>query len=113
MAGRTPQEAALRFHATLVEILRRLNQASERQTGVDGLERLELERTMARYWTLPTRGTELEEALRVLEENRLVAQEQSRVYAWDRQRYVGDRFRITADGKAYLLRQVQVTDRIP
>ena len=112
MAARSPEESAWSFHETLVEILRHLNQAAERQTGVDGLELAELQRSMSSFWTLATPERGLPEALRVLEENRMVAQELEPVFAWDRHRVIGDRYRITADGKAYLLRAVQVSDRI-
>jgi len=108
----SPQQSAWSFHQTLVEILRYLNQAAERQTGVDGLELVELERTMARFWTHGSLQGRVPEALRLLQENRLVAQESEPVYAWDRSRVLGDRYRITPDGKAYLLRQLQATDRI-
>ena len=109
---RTPEEAAWSFHETLLEILKHLNQVAERHTGVDGLELLELERSMARFWTVGIPEAGVRDALRVLQENRMVALEQEPVYAWDRQRVLGNRYRITPDGKAYLLRQVQVTERI-
>jgi len=112
VAARTPKDAAWTFHETLVEVLRHLNQAAERQTGVDGLEELELERSMARFWAVELDPGQVSEALRVLQENRMVDKETDPAYAWERQRVVGDRFKITADGKAYLLRQVQQQDRI-
>lgn len=112
MAAASPTDQARSFHATLVEVLKHLNQAAERQTGVDGLELLELQRSMARFWTVEMRGEQVQEALRVLQENRMVDEDQRPVFAWDRRRVLGDRFRITPTGKAYLLRQVQVTDRI-
>jgi len=100
------------FHETILQILRNLNQAAERRSEVEGLERLELERSMARFWTVEMKEQQVEEALRVLMENRLVLEESDPVYAWDRQRMVGERFKITAEGKAYLFRQIDERDRI-
>jgi hypothetical protein len=100
------------FHETLLQILRNLNQAAERRSEVEGLELLELERSMAKFWTVEMKEQQVTDALRVLMENRLVLEESKPVYAWDRQRIVGDRFRITAEGKAYLFRQIDEKDRI-
>ena len=111
-AIRTPTSNAWAFHETLVEVLRRLNQAAERRGEIDGLEFVELERSMARFWTMEYRESKMEDALRVLLENGLVAEENTPAYAWDRQRVLGERFRITSDGKAYLVRQIRESDRI-
>jgi hypothetical protein len=111
-AVRSPQESAWTFHETLLEVLRHLNQASERRSDVEGVELLELERMMARFWTIEMREQELSKALGVLLENGLAAEENAPSYAWDRQRVLGDRYRITSEGKAYLVRQIQATDRI-
>ncbi|MCI4367544.1 MAG: hypothetical protein L3K08_07320 [Thermoplasmata archaeon] len=112
MAARTPREMAWTFHETLLQILRNLNQAAERRSEVDGLELMELERSMARFWTVEMKEQQVQAALRVLMENRLVQEDSAPIYAWDRQRTVGDRFRITAEGKAYLFRQIDEKDRI-
>ena len=111
-AARSPQQTAWAFHQTLVEVLRHLNQAAERRTDVDGLELLELERSMARFWALEYHEGRVDDALRVLMENGMVAEENTPTYAWDRGRVLGDRFRITSSGKAYLVRQVRESDRI-
>jgi|HubBroStandDraft_1064217.scaffolds.fasta_scaffold85953_3 hypothetical protein len=100
------------FHETILQILRNLNQAAERRSEVEGLELLELERSMARFWTVEMKEQGVQAALTVLLENRLVEEESAPVYAWDRQRVVGDRFRITPEGKAYLFRQIDEKDRI-
>lgn len=111
-AMRTPAESAWAFHETLVEVLRKLNQAAERWPEIDGIEFVELERTMARYWTVEAREGKVEDALRVLMENGMVAEESAPAFAWDRRRVLGERFRITTAGKAYLIRQIAETDRI-
>jgi len=112
VAARTPREMAWTFHETILQILRNLNQAAERRSEVEGLELMELERSMARFWTVEMKEQQVQAALTVLMENRLVQEESAPVYAWDRQRMVGDRFRITAEGKAYLFRQIDEKDRI-
>jgi len=106
------RESAWAFHETVVEVLRRLNQACERRAEIEGMEFLELERSMARFWTVEFGEGRITEALRVLLQNGLVAEESTPAYAWDRRRVLGERFRITAQGKAYLLRQIRETDRI-
>jgi hypothetical protein len=111
-AVRTPREAAWAFHETLVEVLRHLNQAAERWPDINGIEFLELERTMSRFWTIEQREGKVDDALRVLLENGLVAEESTPAYAWDRSRVLGDRFRITPQGKAYLIRQIEESNRI-
>jgi hypothetical protein len=108
----TPKESAWAFHETLVEVLRHLNQASERRTDVDGLEFRELERTLARFWTTELSTGQIQQALQVLLQNGMVAEECAPAYAWDRRRVLGDRFRITPEGKSYLVRQIRATDRI-
>jgi hypothetical protein len=112
VAVATSRESAWAFHETIIEVLRRLNQASERRTEIDGMEFLELERSMARFWTVEFGEKRITEALNVLLQNGLAAQESAPAYAWDRRRVLGERFRITAEGKAYLLRQIRETDRI-
>jgi hypothetical protein len=108
----TPRETAWAFHETLVEVLRHLNQAAERRSEIDGLEFAELERTMARFWTVEFSQAKIQQAIAVLLQNGLVAEESTPAYAWDRRRVVGDRFRITPAGKSYLLRQVRASGRI-
>jgi hypothetical protein len=107
-----PEEVARAFHDTLLEVLRRLNQSSERRGEVDGLELPEIERALHRYWAHRPDETNLSRAMRLLLENGLVAHESAPRYAWDRRRTLRDRYLITPLGKAYLLRSVIDSGRI-
>ena len=101
------------LHETLLEVLKRLNQAEERRGDVPELEYAELERAMSRFWATQVGETDLPFALRLLLENGLIGAVEEPVYAWDRQRVVGERFHITTMGKSYLVRQLRETGRIP
>jgi hypothetical protein len=109
------EEAAYRFHETLLEVLKRLNQAEEeRGETVQGMELVELERVMRTFWTqYPSEDEDAaEHALRLLLENGLVRERDDPQYAWDRKRTIGTRFTITTLGKSYLVRQLEETERI-
>jgi hypothetical protein len=101
------------LHDTLLQVLKRLNQATQRDEHIQELEFAELERAMARSgaaasWT----NVDVSYALQLLLENGLAESVNQPVYAWDRQRVLGERFRITTLGKAYLMRQISESGRI-
>jgi hypothetical protein len=106
------ESMAWAFHETLVEVLRRLNQAAERRLEAEGVEFLELERTVSKAGGMWLPSGELRNAVRLLLDNGLVRQEIEPVYSWDRRRTVGERLAITALGKAYLLRSIEDSGRI-
>jgi hypothetical protein len=103
------------LHETLLELLRRLNQAHERagDNDVEGLEVPEVKRVMAPFWSTQTHQVDLEFALQLLVENGLARAEDAPAYSWDRDRVMGQRFLITTDGKAYLKRQILRSGRVP
>jgi hypothetical protein len=102
------------LHETLLELLKRLNQAHERagDERVDGLEYTEVERAMAPFWTSRTHAVDLQFALQLLVENGLARAEDRPAYAWDRRRVLGQRFLITTDGKSYLRGQLGTAGRV-
>jgi hypothetical protein len=108
-----PEDVAWAFHETLLEVLKLLNRAAERRSDIDGLEYIELERAMQNFWSVRARENHLENAVQLLLENGLVANDPQPVYAWDRRRTLGARYLITSLGKAYLLRSIGETERIP
>ncbi len=112
MATLGPASSAWALHETLLEVLRRLNQAEGRDLDVPGLEYAELERAMRLFWAALAGEVELDFALRLLVENGLVGQQDAPAYSWERRRLVGERFRITTLGKSYLVRQIEESDRI-
>ncbi len=103
------------LHETLLELLKRLNQAHERtgNGGVEGLEFTEVEKVMAPFWSARTHQVDLQFALQLLVENGLARAEDRPAFAWDRQRVLGQRFLITTDGKSYLRGQLSVAGRVP
>jgi len=111
VAAPTPSPAWV-LHETLTEILRRLNQAHERGGVAPELEYAELERAMFHFWATEAGLVDLPFALQLLLENGLVGTVSEPVYAWDRQRVMGERFRITTMGKSYLMRQIVENERI-
>jgi len=107
-----PDEPAWSLHETFLEILRRLNQASEEGIEIRGLEMTELERVMARYWTSRSGGIPVDRAVDLLLENGLVNTDDDPTYSWIRSRNVGRRYQITTLGKSYLLRELAQSGRI-
>ncbi len=103
------------LHETLLELLKRLNQAHERagDGGVEGLEFTEVQKVMAPFWSERTHQVDLQFALQLLVENGLARAEHRPAYAWDRRRVLGERFLITTDGKSYLRGQLDVAGRVP
>ena len=112
MPSDDPHESAWAFHETMLEILRRLNQAAERRAEVDGMEHVELERSLRQFWAFHAGENNLDSALALLRENGLVELDAHPMFAWDRGRVVGSRLVITSLGKAYLLRQIEENGRI-
>jgi hypothetical protein len=114
MRVKSPEEIALQFHETLLQVLKRLNQAEqERLPPVEGLELFEIEKAMdlfvARH---PGQEDGPERAVTLLLENGLIREREDPAYAWDRRRELGTRYTITALGKSYLVRQLAETERI-
>lgn len=107
--GRSP---AWVLHETFLEVLKRLNQAAERQPEVPALEYPELERTMRAFWATQAGEVDLAFALQLLLENGMVDSVRDPVYAWDRGRVLGERFRITTLGKGYLVHQLEARGRV-
>lgn len=106
------REMAWAYHETLLEILRRLNQAEEERVDPRGLEFVELERMMSRFWAIEFAESHMADAMELLQENGLLEQVTDPHYAWDRQRIVGRWYRITALGKSYLARSIEDDERI-
>ena len=77
------------------------------------MEYIELQRAMHDFWSTRNGENHLENAVRLLIENGLVGQQQEPKYAWDRRRVLGERYCITPRGKAYLLRSISDSERIP
>ena len=106
------EQHAYAFHETLMEILRLLNQAAERRSDVEGMERVELERAMHDFWAFRAGESGFRQTLRLLVENGLLSQTNRPQYAWDRGRVLRDRYSITPLGKRYLVQEIATDGRI-
>lgn len=108
----TPQEAAADLKDELLEILRQLNRIEMEASDVDGLEVGELHHVLNHGAYPQISASEVEEAVAVLVGNHLARELADTEYAWDRGRVVGNRYAITAEGKAFLVESLQRTNRV-
>jgi hypothetical protein len=107
-----PLEQAMELRTELVEILKHLNRAEMEEGDVNGLEVDELRHFIARAALPGVTHDQIGKALEVLVGNGLARELSDPRYAWDRGRVVSDRFTITVEGKAFLVRQLQRVGRI-
>jgi hypothetical protein len=110
--AQAPLEQAMEMRTELLEILKHLNRAEMEGGDVTGLEVDELRHFLARAALPGVTHDQVGEALRVLVGNGLACELDDPEYAWDRGRVVSDRFTITTEGKAFLVRQLQRVGRI-
>ncbi len=102
--------------ATLVAILRQLNQADavhEGQQTEQALELSELEGRLKDFWAVERGSIKVSLALGLLLRNGLVAMQAPGDYSWQRQRAAAQRYQITPEGKKFLVSAIQTSDRIP
>jgi len=101
--------------ATLVEILRQLNQADAKHEGAkieQALELTEIQDRLSDFWGVTKGQVKIQLAVGLLLRNGLVAVQAPGEYSWQRQRTAGHRYAITAEGKKFLVGAIQTTDRI-
>jgi len=101
--------------ATLVAILKQLNQADAMYEGKrveQALELTELEQQLADFWAVKAGSIKISLALGLLLRNRLVNVQAPGDYSWQRQRNPGHRYQITAEGKRFLVDAIETSDRI-
>jgi hypothetical protein len=101
--------------ATLVEILRQLNQADAKHEGAkieQALELSELQDRLHDFWGVTKGQVKIQLAVGLLLRNGLVAVQAPGEYSWQRQRTAGHRYAITAEGKKFLVGAIASTDRI-
>jgi hypothetical protein len=102
--------------ATLLAILRQLNQAEENNEGKEAdqaLELGELEQRLADLAPVKQGTIKVSLALGLLLRNGLVVpQRNGGEYSWQRQRDSPQRYQITPEGKKFLLDSIQTSDRI-
>lgn len=107
--------AADPVRATLLAILKQLNQAEVRHEGdhsEQALELTELERRLSDFWAVQQGSIKVALALGHLLRNRLVTTEANSAYSWGRQRDIRQRYQITPEGKKFLMEAIETSDRI-
>ena len=109
----TPKADPVR--ATLLAILKQLNQAETVHEGAlndQALELPEIERRLSDFWAIDNGSVKVGLALGLLLRNGLVAAANGTEYSWQRQRSVAQRYQITPEGKKFLVDSIQTSDRI-
>src|SRR5580658_3620027 len=101
--------------ATLLAILKQLNQAESQQEGataVPALELPELEDRLKDHWAVDGGTVNVSLALGLLLRNGLVTTRADQEYSWQRGRQVAQRYSITGDGKKFLVDSLEKSERI-
>lgn len=103
------------IRATLLAILRQLNQAEsvhEGKAAEQAMELPELERRLSDFWAVDQGAVKISLALGLLLRNGLVAAQGQGEFSWQRQRNARQLYQITAEGKKFLVETIKTTDRI-
>jgi hypothetical protein len=103
------------IRATLLAILKQLNQADtvhEGESTEQALELPELEQRLRDFWAVSQGAVKVSLALGLLLRNKLVAAQTDKDYSWQRQRMSNQRYQITTDGKKFLVDALETSDRI-
>jgi hypothetical protein len=103
------------IRATLLAILKQLNQAESQQDGATpapALELAELEDRLKSFWAIDSGTVTVSLALGLLLRNGLVGTRADQEYSWQRGRAVAQRYNITGDGKKFLVDSIGKSDRI-
>ena len=115
MAGPRDPTAPDPVRATLIAILKQLNQAEsihEGKAADQALELAELERRLADFWAVDQGAVKVSLALGLLLRNGLVAAQHEGEFSWQRQRSAQQLYQITAEGKRFLVETLRTSDRI-
>lgn len=115
MATPTAAAAPDPVRATLVAILRQLNQADalhEGEKAEQALELPELEARLTDFWAVERGAIKVSLALGLLLRNGMVAVRAPGDYSWQRQRSATHRYEITPQGKKFLVEAIETSDRI-
>ncbi len=100
---------------TLVEILKLLNEAEEKHEGKppeQAMELGEIETKMTDFPPVKQGNIKVALAVGLLLRNRFVIADSASQYSWERQRDVAQRYRITPEGKKFLVDSIENSNRI-
>jgi hypothetical protein len=101
--------------ATLLAILKQLNQAESSTTNElsdPALELQELEGRLRDFWAVGNGSVKVALAVGLLLRNRLIVARSDPGFSWQRGREVAQRYQITPEGKRFLLDSLESSDRI-
>jgi len=101
--------------ATLLAILKQLNQAEtvhEGKAAEQAMELAEIERRLADFWAVDGGSVKVSLALGLLLRNGLVGAKTPGDFSWQRQRAARQMYHITPDGKKFLVDALRTSDRI-
>lgn len=107
-----PEEAALSLRRALVEVLKQLNRDEMEEPNVPGLELDEVRNLLVRSALPMITRAQTQQTLQVLVGNGYARELTDPRYAWTRGRMVQNRFTITTQGKAFLLRSITRVGRV-
>jgi len=115
MATAKEAGAADPVRATLVAILKQLNQAEsvhEGQRTDQALELAEVEQRLSDFWAVEQGTVKVALALGLLLRNGLVAARPAGEHSWQRQRSARQLYTITTEGKKFLVEAIKTSERI-
>ena len=95
--------------------MKQLNQAETIHEGRDeeqSLELGEIEGRLSSFWAVERHKVKVSLALGLLLRNKLVTTQARPDYSWQRQRTVAQRYRITTEGKKFLVDQIVTSERV-
>ena len=99
--------------AALLEILRLLNQAeSYHDDREKGLELDEISTMTQEHWSVQRAGVQVPVVMGLLLRNRMVDHVPGTVRSWTRQRDLGPHYRINGEGKLFLARFLEESQRL-
>jgi hypothetical protein len=104
------------IRATILAILRQLNQADTAHEGRESEQSLELHEIEVRlsdFWAVKKGAVKVSLALGLLLRNGLVTAPGGEDFSWQRQRSLAERYQITPTGKKFLVESIESADRIP
>ncbi len=101
--------------ATLLAVLRQLNQSEAHHEGHEqdqALELVELEARLADFWAVKQGKIKVPLALGLLLRNKMIEARADAKDSWQRQRRVEQRYMITVEGKRFLTESLASESRI-
>ena len=100
---------------TLIAVLKQLNQVESQHEGAteeQALELKELEEKLSDLAPVKQKKVSIALAVGLLLRNRLVSAPSAKEFSWQRGRSVAQRYRITPEGKKFLVDSLESSDRI-